>query len=486
MVDKVLYEFLSNERGESVFVPFYDEVDSLCREKKFSIATELMREGNREKLFQVIKKDISAWKIAFIVKVLSNFVKDQRVSVNEFIETPIGKTYYGLVQTIYSINPQNGFNIVTQILDGFAYDCKYLVNMALNIEGILRDLPNNEKDVSGMWKYFGKLMMRYQKGDFETAYSILKDYKRYDQIYMLYSLAMTNAAGLAEVWRVFSQHYKAFVASNSEYSVQYGERVLNDYYRRLEGYSSESAYNAKVELLKIISENKTNVLFAEKLVKDIVKEIPFESPSRENRMLIESAFEYIHNSLHRPVTDRLLLLVIAMVLEECNNTEELRDVFKDLERLTKNNKGDMSRITEDLAKSYFDWLLPNVCKLCKRTSDIESLYDLFEMSSNVSNLFFTACAKIYLKQSKDDEDYGIFCEFLGLVFKEGNYKIRERIGKVLSKLSKQKLSDLDEEVKEKYQNDKTAILHWNEVKDMAESNSPILKTISNLLKRRKE
>ena len=64
-------------------VSFYDEADSVCRESGFSVAIELMRKSNREKLFAVMQNNIATWKIAFIVKVVSTFVKDQRISVND-------------------------------------------------------------------------------------------------------------------------------------------------------------------------------------------------------------------------------------------------------------------------------------------------------------------------------------------------------------------------------------------------------------------
>lgn len=487
MVDRVLYEFLNSMSGESSFVAFYDEVDSVCRLSGFSVATELMRKSNREKLFAVMKNDISNWKIAFIVKVVSTFVKDQRVSVNDLlVDAPLGQTYYGLVQAVYSKNAQNGFFLVTRILDEFASDCDYLVNMALNVEGMLLDLPNGNQEVASMWKYFGQSMVKYQQSNFGKAYSVLGSYQRYEQIYMLYSLAMSNAIGLAESQRIFSDHYKTFVTRDRDYAHQYGDQILNDYYRRLESSDSESAYEAKVELFGIVSSGKMDVPFAESLVKDIVKIIPFESPSRENAKLIQGAFEYLYNNLRRPVSGKLLLLVIALVLEKCKKTSQLHDAFDSLERLTANSKADMSRVTERSAERYFDWLLPEVCDLCERTSDIESLYNLFEMPSDVASLFFTSCAKIYLKQSKGDKDYGIFCEFLGLVFTKGNSQIREDIGKVLCKLSKQKLSDLDEAVKDIYHGDRTALRHWDEIKDVAESTSPILNNLSNLFKRKKD
>lgn len=487
MVDRVLYEFLNNESGESAFVSFYDEVDSVCRESGFSVATELMRKNNREKLFAVMQNDIATWKIAFIVKVVSTFVKDQRVSANELlIDAPLGQTYYGLVQAVYSKNAQNGFFLVTRILDEFSAECKYLVNMALNIEGMLFDLPNGHQEVASMWKYFGQTMVKYQQADFATAYSILRSYQRYEQIYMLYSLAMSNAIGLAESQSIFNDHYKNFITRDRDYSLKYGSQILNDYYRRLERFDTESAYGAKVDLFGIVSSAKMDVPFAESLVKDIVKIIPFESPSRENGKLIQGAFEYLYNNLRKPVTGKLLLLVIAMVLEKCSKTSHLHDAFESLERLTTNGKADMSRITERSAERFFDWLLPEVCELCERTSDMESLYNLFEMPSDVASLFYTSCAKIYLKQSKGDKDYGVFCEFLGLVFEKGNSQIREEIGKVLCKLSKQKLADLDETVKDIYHGDRTALRHWDEIKDVAESTSPILNNISNLFKKRRD
>ena len=487
MVDRVLSEFLINENGESTFISFYNEVDSVCRDNGFSVATELMRRSNRDKLFAVMQNDIASWKIAFIVKVVSTFVKDQRVSVNDLlIDAPLGQTYYGLVQAVYSQNVKNGFFLVTRILDEFSADCTYLVNMALNIEGMLLDLPSANQEVASMWKYFGQTMVKCQWSNFATAYSILGSYQRYEQIYMLYSLAMANAVGIPENQLIFNEHYKSFVARDRDYSLQYGEQILSDYFRVLENSDSESSYDAKCELFGIVSSGKKNVPFAESLLKDIIKAIPFESPSKENSKLIQGAFEYLYNDLHKPVTGKLLLLVIAMVLEKCKKSSQLHDAFENLERLTANSKADMSRVTERSAERYFDWLLPKVCELCERTSDIESLYNLFEMPSDVASLFFTSCAKIYLKQSKGDKDYSVFCEFLGLVFKKSNSQIRDEIGKVLCKLSKQKLSDLDEAVRDFYHEDKTILHHWDEIKDVAESTSPILNNLANLFRRKKD
>lgn len=487
IVDKVLHEFLNNKSGESEFVSFYDEVDYVCREAGFSTATELMKASNHEKLFEVIGNDISAWKIAFLVKVICAFVKDQRVPIKDLIiDAPLGQTYYVLVKAVNSKNEQNGFFLITRILDEFSDNSNYLTNMALNIEGMLLDFPNGNEQATSMWKYFGQTMIKSQVSSFTTAYAILDNYKRYDQINMLYSLAMSSTNDLTDIQQIFNEHLTYFTTHDKNYLQQYNEKILSDYYYKLEVFDNKLSYNSKLKIFDIVSETKLEVPFAENLVNDIVKNIPFESPSRENSKLIQKIFAYLYNDIHKPVSGKLLLLIIAMVLEKCKKSSQLNEAFESLERLTDNTKADMSRFTANEAKHYFDWLLPSACAICERTSDIESLYNLFEMPNDIASIFFTSCTDIYLRKSKSAKDYVIFCEFLGCVFARENSLIRKDIGKVLSKLNKQKLSDLDKTVNNIYRDNMTAISLWNEIKEVAESTSPILNSLSNLFRRKKD
>lgn len=487
MVDRVLYEFLNSTGGEDAFISFYNDMDGLCRKNGFSVAIELMKRENSEKLFAAMRNDISTWEISFIVKVVTAYVKDQRLSVEELlIDMPLGRTYYGLVQAVYSQSSEKGFFLVSRILEEFSFDCRYLVNMALNIEGMLQDLAGSNQEIASLWKYFGQAMIKYQSANFKTAYAILSEYQRYEQVYMLYSLAMSNAASLEDGKRIFSEHYNSFVVQNRAYADQFAEKVLTDYYRSLENSYSNASYDAKAELLCIVSSEKINVTFAENLIRDVINKIPYESPSKEDGKLIQISFKYLYNDLDRPVTGKLLLLVIAMALQKCKKVSQLHDTFESLETLTKHAKADMSRMTERDSEQYFEWVLPEICELCLTTSDIESLFNLFIMPNNITDLFFTMCAKIYLKQSKGDKEFGIFCEYLGLVLKRGTSSIFESVGKVLCKLNKSKLAELDEVVNDLYRKDRTALGHWKEIREAAESTNPILTNLTNLFRHKKD
>lgn len=486
MVDRVLFEFLNDSNTEQEYGSFYDSINAICAENNFSIATELMKPDNSKKLFAVMQNDIETWKISFIVRVVSAFVKEQNISVNDLmIDAPLGQTYYGIVKSVYSRNAQNGFFLVTRIIDEFTWDCKYLVNMALNIEGMLFDVPNGNQEVSSLWKYFGQVMLSHHSSDFATAYSILGSYQRYEQIYMLYYLAMTNVSSIDTAKSLFIEHFNAFVIKDREYAGKYIDSILKLYYSKLSNSDSDVAYEAKSELFETICKYKIKADFADELVKELIKKIPFESPSKQDTKLIQDAFQYVYNELRKPLSSKHLLLVIGMVLEGVKNKSGLYDAFEKLERLTSTSKADMSRVTEKGAENYFEWILPEVCELCVQTSDIETIYNLFEMPSNIASVFFTISAKLYLKYSKDEKDYSVFCEFLRLVFQNSNFQIREDIGKVLCKLNKQKLSDLDEAVKDVFHSDRTALRYWDEIKETAESTNPLFNNLSNLFKKRK-
>lgn len=486
MVDRVLYEFLHNKSSENGFSSFYNQIDSVCRSNGFSVATELMKKGNAEKLFAVMQNDIASWKITFIVRVLCTYVKDSHLPVeNLSIDAPLGQLYYGLVQAVYSQKSQNDSFIVSCIIDEFSSDCNYLVNKALNLEGMLLDLPNGMEEVDFLWRYFGQTMTKYQKNNFSTAYSLFASYQRFELMYMLYSLAMSNAADARESRSIFNEHYNSFVKIYIGYSQQFRERILTDYYNKLESLNGEDALKAKKDLFDIVSFAKIDIPFAENLVNGIVNDIPFDKLSSTNSSFIMEAYNYLYDTLHKPVKGRLQLLLIAYCVERAKNSEFVKNPYGILVRLIADGKADMSNMTEAVADRYFEWLLPNVCRICKEKVSMEKVYSLFNMPYNISELFFVDCTKAYLKQCKDEKDYDAFCEFLGFAAENGNERIQEKIGKVLHKLHKQKLSDLNKDVMKYYRKDNDILHYWNKVKDIAESTNPIFDNITNIFKRKK-
>ena len=122
--------------------------------------------------------------------------------------------------------------------------------------------------------------------------------------------------------------------------------------------------------------------------------------------------------------------------------------------------------------------------MCERTEDLEAVYDLYEMSTQVESAFFVQCARLYLKQAKGSKDFMVFCEFLGALFHKGGSAARNDTGKALCKLSKQKLEALDEAVNDHFQTDEYALRCWDSMRSMAERTNPVINSITSLFKRR--
>ena len=159
-----------------------------------------------------------------------------------------GRFIMELFSAVYTQGQQSGFFVVSKILEAFSGNCTYLVNMALNLEGMLLDLPYGNQEVASMWKYFGQIMLTAQSEHFDTAYTILGSYQRYDQVFMLYNLALSRATGPEMSSSIFEKHCRSFVLKDQAYAAKYYVRVIEVYYRNLLNYDAESTYSAKAEM----------------------------------------------------------------------------------------------------------------------------------------------------------------------------------------------------------------------------------------------
>lgn len=487
IVDKLLYEYVNNANDEQKFMSFYDEVDSLCSESGLSISTELMNESNFDKIVSSLRNNITSWQIALIVRQISKYIQEHKLPISALsIEASLGQLYYNVVKVVYSINAKKGSILTTCSLDAFSYDTNYLVNMALNLEGMLLDLPNGDHEVSLLWDYFCSCMVKNERSDFIKAYSLLGNYQRYDQIYLLYSYVMKNAKNITACIRVFNEHYNKYIIKDREYAQQYENQILEDYYLNIKSHNSELTYSAKVDLFKIIYSEKRVIIHGEELVEDIISTIPLELPMGEREKLVQTIFEYVHRYLNKPISGNLLLFAIAFLFEACKKSSHLDSVIESIDDLREHNRADMTNVQLRSAEKYFEWLLPKVCANCEETKDLEIVYDIFDMPFDISTLFFTTCVKIYMKQSKDDKNFVLLTEFLGFVFLKAGFEVRNKIGKELSKLSKQKFNDLDLVMRDLYSESKTALRYWDDIKASRENTNPILNNISNLFKRIKD
>lgn len=486
IIDRILGEFLNAGTNEDDFITFYNAVDDICVQRKFSLAIELMQDTNRVKLFTAMQRDVCAWKVAFIIIIVSNYVKEKSILIGSpSFDKIIGQIYYGIIMGAYNVDVQNGFFSIECILNEFSDDCTCLVNMTLNIERMLLGLPYGEREVEKLWKYFGQRMLSLQSNNFDIAYSILKQYQKYEQVFMLWSLELQNASDVAVGRKVFHKHFHEFIRYNRSYASTYEQKVLSLYFNKLNDFAGGQVREAEQELFDLLVDEKIDTDFSDELMDELVKSLPFESPTVKNAKFIQDAFQYKYNFRGNPAKGKLFLLFIGMTVEDMNTYRKAKEKIKQLEVLAQNGKADLGELSRKSVDEYFAWVLPKACEACRKDNEMFMFYSLFCMPKWAEEQFFSYCTKLYLKQCKGKKDYEIFAEYFGFVCKHGNALSRKEVGKILCKLNKSKMAELDVAIQDVHGMDKEVASYWEEVKDIAETTNPLLNNISSFFKRKR-
>lgn len=489
VLEKILNSFRETGKSKEEFIHFYNNMDKLCNTAGFNIVAELMNECNQQKIFAAVQYDVSNWKLDFIIKVLCKYVEDKSIPIEELrVEYPIGKLYAGIVQSMYKENENDGYFVVTQIFDNFSNNHKYLTNMALNIEEVLLSLPSGEAASHSMWKLFYEVILKSQCENRNSVFTILNNSNRMKQMYGLFELLLNSNQDSIDKNMLFKEHYEFFVLNNIKYSREYLPCILEAYYEYVKRNRDRNwdITLIEIELFEIIYQNKLDVLFVYELIDDIIKKIPLGRPSKENANIIIDIFDYNFEYRRQNISGKVLLIFVGMSIEGIKSNKDLQSVIVYLKRIVSDKGINLSEPMEKDVDSYLEWIMPHITSYCRTSKELKNVYKLFNMPPRISKIYITMCANDYLKQSKNDKNYDTFCEFLKFLFDVGTSNEREATGKVLCKLSKQKLEFLDNEVKTFFYKDRHSLQYWDEIKEIALSTNPLLNSISNFLKRIKK
>lgn len=486
-VDRLLLDFTQADIQEQSFTSFYNDIDKICKQYGINLSTEIMMDNNRTKLFSVVQYDVIAWKIAFIIRVISRYAKSKRLPIEELSpDRPFGHIYYELIQKVQRSDNSNTSFLLECVLDEFEDDCTYLVNISLNLEGMILDIPNSTNTVDALWEHFCKKMLSKQPDNFSIAYNILLEYDREKQLFMLFALEMQNISDADKCKIAFDNHFDYIVRKSRTYSNQYGQKILTLYYNSLSKFNAADSNTAKRALFELIVDEQLEPTFADDLIEELVSDIPLSAPTKENEKLIRSAFQYTYNLRRKSVKGKTILLLIGMIMDSISIKEQVEKKLEQLEVLTNRNLAELTSVSDTPLNDYFNWILPLVFKWCNNDDLLTRFYDLFEMSNGAKRAFICELTKINLKNAKENKDNLRFVEFFGFVSCNGTSAIREEIGKTLCKFNKNKMAELDKAMKERYSKDKKVLGHWSEVKEVAESTNPILNNIANLFRRKKK
>lgn len=482
IVDRVLGYFLEAENSETDFNSFYDEISIICKENQLSLATELMLPSNRQKLLGVMERNVKTWKIAFVIQILSTYVRDNGISVaNLTPETELGNLYYTILKTVYQQNEENGFYLVSCVLDEFYPNCTYMVEMAFHMEGILLDFPNSQPYVSKLWDCFREKLRENKLIDISVAYTFFETYDRFEQIYGLYGLELQEVKSVLETEGIFQRHFKKYVLKEREYAHKFQESIALLYYSKLNDFPSKNL-EGKRNLFELLYGKELYFQFSSSLVKDLLGPLPLGSLTAEQHSLVEDCFKYCFLLSQEPLYEKLLLLLIGTKLERATSVRQREKVLEQLGEVALRQKVTFGKLKEKAIEDYFAWVIHVDCTYLENREDLFSFYQLFDLSVDLEKQMIEEIGKISLKQCKEDKNNDGFTEYFAFVCELEDKGLLEVVAKVLKKQNKARQDGIFQSISSVFKRDKKKQAMLLELQDMVKSSNPLLNNISNLFK----
>lgn len=483
ITEKAIAVFVSGSVFEESFTRFYSELESLCNANRISIPFELMKDENRQKLISSMRQSSEQWKWSFIIDVICEYAAVQQIPADKLsMDYQIGQLICNIVLTRISSDANNGFKLITRVINKFANEWNYLSNMALNIESALFDLPESARIIDSFWKYIYQTIVEKQSANRQNIFRFFFAYDRFEQVFNIFNEFLSSTHNIRTARELFQEQLNI---QNKQYLQKYIAVIIENYYEFLLSHKESDTISAKKELLKLIVQANMSPKFIRELIDDVLSSIPLSAPTKENEELMTTLLNYYKKTNNKDVSNRLLLIVSGALLGQIQSISDLHNAVRAINSIVDETINLANLSTSD-AKKFIEWIGQPIFTYSQSSADLLSSYGLFRHTRGTSNDFIAICAKEGLKESKGDKEYGSVIIFLEFLFKTGNADNRKDVGKILCKLSKQKLEALDSAVQAEFRGEKELLFQWEEIREIAATTNPLLSNLGNLFKRKKD
>ncbi len=488
IVDRLILSLSDSLISEEEFIPLYDEIDSLANSIDLNLSAELMKADKRTMLFDLMSETSKAWKLHFVIRVISNYVKSRRLDVSELAQTAsVGAMYDGIIKMVYENMSANAFSMIEKILANFVATPKYLINMCINIECFLDDIPMAHSDKSRLWDYFNYLVMAEGKEAIDTINNLLLEEECYNEMFGLYAARIKKEEDFKQLAGIFKETYEGYFTRSLEYKGQYITGVLRVYEEAYDkkhfGLDGQEAYYYAKDLLNIEMKEESDNPYLKVLIQAVIEYMSYSKWTMGDRELLSTLKNYHLRVMRRKIGDKLLLLCIRMDLDTVRTDKELEDACLSISKYA-NKPAKLSLISGKELEKYLDYCLEYVFKFNLSEAHYTMIYNLFEFDDRSKEVFIEKSYKSSYKKSKASKDYKFFASFLAFIFKYGSEEELADLGKRLSSLSKKNLEEMDVELSTIFGRDLNSLNKWKKLKQIAAETNPLMNNLSRIFKRK--
>lgn len=485
IVQRVIYLLNDKTVTAENFDRIYNALVELARTQGISIPAELMNGSHKDELLGTISgRSVSGWKINAIIRIACEYVIDMKLPAEElFPDHGIGRLIYDIFNATYAAGKANGERFIELLLSLFKDTPDFLTNMALNIDGYLRDINGGEKSIDFLWDNYLEYVAEFNDAMTDDTINMFAEINSYDRIYGIYKVKIKKLSDFSSIHdytlkfvnRVFNR-YPAFTEL-------FAGRIFYEYFKKLvaaDNVSKDEGAEYCYELLEMSVKYKADGAYADDLLMSIGELLPVEKFDSNQADILNKAIRYQVVVRQVPVNGMLLLKTIGYYLDNISAKKEFSPMTEQIRHISGNKPAELSG-TESFITKYLDWILPNVNKYSLYASDYELIYTYFQMSAFAHSYFMNYfCKESYKKCKEGKDDYLDFSEYLRFMFKCGDRNDIDAAGKQLCHLGKQRLHEMDDAMKDEFFPDSDEDRGWKKVLTVAENTNPLLNSLNGL------
>ncbi len=462
MVDRLLYGCMEDAAyTEQTFTENFKQVEAVCQSCSIGLSSELMAPHNRDKLLRVLGRAAEPWKVKAVLYVLREYVREQKFGpdVLEYGGT-VGQIYAGLVTTRLSSSMESALTLARELLNDHADQPEHMTRLMLCFDQTLTAAGLAPELKGWLWTEFGGIVCALKQT--AMVWRVLAKRGMGQQCMALYVRALDMAHAAGEMYRVYEamgtllQEFPSLDALTEEAAQRYNERLLMA--------AQRERYPYQVALFRQATAPGGRVLLTDRALYDLEKELLTPMiPGRlddEAWKLCQKMYQYnVAASLKLP--KKLLLLLAGTTFESSRRDRDLIRGIEELLQAAKKERLDLTEISSQTAGDYLDWITPNYTELCQTYETMEKVFRLHAMDGHQQERFFLDALRDYMKDSKRDNR--ALVDFLGVCLERGNRNVLRELTKLVKKLNKGRLEELNEAMEEAWGNQGGLMALWQEI-----------------------
>lgn len=463
MLSRVLGDFAREDKN--TFFKSFEIGERFFQKQGKNLTKQIL--ANKD-IYKLIDENIENWQLEFIISKVIEIFKEKDLGAYDLsFETDAGSIFYQILDPIYKKDETKGFFAIEKTLDGFADRQEYLLNMALNIEGIIRDGENSDRDLEKLWAYTDRVLTSKYLSEIDQSFDILLENNYYDRSQELYFRVLDDLETPARIENFFYHHVKTAVLENKPYEDAYLDEFIRDYYRRIVSFGDN--FETELTFFYFLWEKDFYEDLQTRLIKDLVGQLDYDKLNEKESNLIKNLFnKYDSKKIDDKSYKKVLVLVLALEIEKKNDKTSLLDALDLL--IEKGHKGryKIDDMDQGDIESYFAWNFGNINSFDLDLDYLKKYYSLFALDEEKMSAIIYIHLGTLMEYVDKARDIFFFVEPLGLVMESEDDDLLDDIVNLFEKVKKAKLKGLDEMMQKKYREN---IENWDYIYENASQSS---------------